>query len=349
MKTLAILIGALFTSIASAVSLTAQHNDEPTLLVAKRGDISSTYCDVNPEVFPCSEFCKGNQLADSCRPEYCEHHPEHWSCKPKYIESNDTTVDEIDGGLYATLLADLTAEQHKNHNFGGGTFSSKDITSVSGTFVAPEVFKTPQGVKGEVTDEYVEIVVGIADGYCDGKGKNAGIAAAIELYPNGTSEVLLEWVGQQYVPAKDMTISAGDSITMTVNLSSRTSVSIKIENNSKKSSASHKFAGIGYLPVCNTKAHWAVGQGSVKQTHEVHLANFTPVVFTNTSVTAGSKVMTGVSNIEEVFLVDRSDNPLADTNIVDNYINVTYVKPTKIQGYDTKNKAVGKQGHGGLV
>ncbi|KAG9946670.1 concanavalin A-like lectin/glucanase, partial [Aureobasidium melanogenum] len=333
MKPFALLIGLLFTSIVSAVPLMAQHNDEPALLVAKRGDISSTYCDVNPEVFPCSEFCKGNQLADFCRPEYCDHHPEHWTCKPKYIESNDTMVDDVDGGLYATLLVDRTAEQHKDHNFGGGVFSGQDITSVSGTFVAPEVFATPEGVRGEVTGEYVAIAMGIYDGHCDGEGENGGILAAIELFPTGKSEVWLEWLTQQYVPAKDMTISAGDSITMTVELSSRTSGSILIENNSKKTSASHKFAGMGYKSVCNTKAHWAVGQASIKHAqNEVHLAHFTPVVFTNTSVTAGSNVMTGVSNIEEVLLVDHSDNPLADTSIVDNYINVTYVKSRKVQG-----------------
>lgn len=89
MKSVAVFItGLLFASIASAAPITAQRNDEPALprQVAKRGDINSTYCDVYPEVFPCSEFCKGNQLADFCRPEYCEHHPEHWSCKPKYKE-----------------------------------------------------------------------------------------------------------------------------------------------------------------------------------------------------------------------------------------------------------------------
>ncbi|KAG9627980.1 hypothetical protein KCU64_g18056, partial [Aureobasidium melanogenum] len=103
-------IGLLFISIASAAPLAAQHNDEPVLLfrqAAKRGDISSTYCDVNPEVFPCSEFCKGNQLADFCSPEYCEHDPGHWSCKPKYIEPND----DNDGGLYSTLLSDRTTKQ----------------------------------------------------------------------------------------------------------------------------------------------------------------------------------------------------------------------------------------------
>ncbi|CAD0086876.1 unnamed protein product [Aureobasidium mustum] len=87
MKSVAIFItGLLFASIASAAPIAAQRNDEPALphQVAKRGDINSTYCDVYPEVFPCSEFCKGNQLADFCRPEYCDHHPEHWSCKPKY-------------------------------------------------------------------------------------------------------------------------------------------------------------------------------------------------------------------------------------------------------------------------
>ncbi|KAH0367374.1 concanavalin A-like lectin/glucanase, partial [Aureobasidium melanogenum] len=324
MKFFAILIGLLFTSIASAETLMAQHDDEPALLVAKRGDISSTYCDVNPEVFPCSEFCKGNQLADFCRPEYCEHHPEHWSCKPKYIESNDTMVDDTDGALYATLLAGRTAEQHKDHHFGGGTFLGKDITSVSGTFVAPQVFATPQ----EVAYEYVAIVVAIGDAPCDGPGKNAAILAAIELYPNGKSEVWLQWLAQQAVPAKDMKISAGDSITMTVTLTSRTTGSVLVENNSKGSSASHKFAGMGYLPVCNTKAHWGVQQGKKKGS----LAGFTTVVFTNTSVTAESKVITGVSNIEEVFFVDQSDNLLADTSIVDNHINVTYLGPTKDRG-----------------
>lgn len=97
MKFLTILSISLLTGIASAAPLATQHNDEPALLpyqAIKRGDISSTYCDVNPEVFPCSEFCKGNQLADFCRPEYCEHDPGHWSCKPKYKEQNDTKLDD---------------------------------------------------------------------------------------------------------------------------------------------------------------------------------------------------------------------------------------------------------------
>ncbi|CAD0081920.1 unnamed protein product [Aureobasidium vineae] len=88
--------GLLFASTASIVSaapIAVQPNVELSGLssrAATPGDISSTYCDVHPDVFPCSEFCKGNQLADFCRPEWCKHNPGHWTCVPKYIDENDT-------------------------------------------------------------------------------------------------------------------------------------------------------------------------------------------------------------------------------------------------------------------
>ncbi|KAG9512371.1 concanavalin A-like lectin/glucanase, partial [Aureobasidium melanogenum] len=384
-------IGLLFIGIASAAPLAAQHIDEPTLLahqLAKRGDISSTYCDVNPEVFPCSEFCKGNQLADFCRPEYCEHDPGHWSCKPKYIESNDTNVDDTDGGLYATLISDRTTEQgngsdldckvdpnqmkctaycgsspylaycrpefcsqypehyvcdknnrhlkthgmpgnseYKDYNFGGGFFSGKDITSVTGTFVVPEVFSSPQDVKGE----YAAILLGIADRYCDETRRSGEILAGVSLHPDGEPEVYVRWWPEDTVTAKNMTISAGDSITMTVTLSDNISGSATIENSSKNTTFTHEFTADGLRPVCDTKAHWTVGQSKVKYPLAGPLANFTTVIFTDTSVTADSEVMTGVSKIEERFLVDRLGFPLADTSIVDNSINVTYLKPLKIR------------------
>ncbi|CAD0106262.1 unnamed protein product [Aureobasidium uvarum] len=79
-------------SIVSAAPIAVQPNLEPNSLSSRPatpGDISSTYCDVYPDVFPCSEFCKGNQLADFCRPEWCKHNPGHWTCVPKYIDGND--------------------------------------------------------------------------------------------------------------------------------------------------------------------------------------------------------------------------------------------------------------------
>lgn len=391
MKSAAILsAGLLFTSVASAVPLAAQSNDEPILPQhhAKRGDISSTYCDVNPEVFPCSEFCKGNQLADFCRPEYCENNPGHWSCKPKYKELNDTKVDDTDDRSHAMLLSDQTTErgngfsedckadptqmkctayckssptltycrpefcsrypehyvcdknnrhlkthgmpgnsEHKDYNFGGGLFSGRDITSVTGTFIVPRAFPSPQGTK----DKSVAIVMGIADRYCDENHKIGQVLTGITLYPDGGPEAFVQWWPQGSIAAKNMTISAGDSITMTMTLSNKTSGSATIENSSKNTSVTHVFAGKDLEPVCDTKALWLVGTSRAKYPNALPLANFTTVIFTNTSVTAGSEVMTDVSKIEESFLVDRLSFPLADTSIVDSSINVTYLKPPKYQ------------------
>ncbi|KAK6006890.1 hypothetical protein QM012_005898 [Aureobasidium pullulans] len=380
--------GLLFTGITSAAPLAAERNEEAALLphqVFRRGDISSTFCDVNPEVFPCSEFCKGNQLADFCRPEYCEHNPGHWSCKPKYIEPNDTRVDGSDDESHTTLLPNefglesptdcevdpsqmkCTAycksspmlaycepefcsqypehyvcdknnrhlkshgmpgySEYKDYNFGGGLFSSEDITSVTGTFVVPKVVPSQQGVEGES----VAIAVAIADRYCDETRLSGEIFAGTRLRPNREPEVFVDWWPEKYIAATNLTISAGDSVTMTVTLSNKISGSAKIENNSRNTSFTHEFAGKNLRPVCDTRARWYVGENRAVYPHKLPLANFSSVIFTNTSVTAGSKVITGVSQIEEQFLVDHLSFPLADTSIVDSSINVTYVKPRKYQ------------------
>jgi len=187
-------------------------------------------------------------------------------------------------------------------NWAGAVLSGTGYTSVTGTFTVP----TP------TTDGSGAAWVGIDGDTCD----TAILQTGIDWTKDGDSityDAWYEWYPDYSYDFSGISLSAGDTITVTVTASSLTGGTAVVENVSTGTTVTHKFSGEGSEgDLCEYDAEWIVedfeSSGSL-----VTFADFGTVTFTAASaVNSGTKVGTTGATIIDL---KQSGSVLTDCSI----------------------------------
>lgn len=188
-------------------------------------------------------------------------------------KSNPPLAPNTEGVSNIISLENSTNVQYSS-NWAGAVLISTGFTSVTGTVVVPHLSAGSSGTESAASAWVV------IDGDTYG---NAILQTGIDFYVDGSSisyDAWYEWLPDYAYTFTGFTLSAGDSIRMTVTASSKTAGTAKIENLTTGKSVSHSFSGQPSLGEVN--AEWIVedfeSNGAL-----VPFANFGTVTFTSAS------------------------------------------------------------------
>jgi len=201
------------------------------------------------------------------------------------LPADDTPVEGLD-------ISDETLQVSYSTNWAGAVLIGSGFTSVTGTIVVPTP-STPSG--GSSRTEYAASAwVGIDGDTC----QTSILQTGVDFYVEGSEigfDAWYEWYPDYAYDFSGITISAGDTITMTVTATSTTSGTAVIENVTTGKTVTHTFSGQS-AALCETNAEWIVEDfesgGSL-----VPFADFDSVTFTGASATTSSGTV-GVSGAE---------------------------------------------------
>ncbi|KAI1792540.1 acid proteinase [Ganoderma leucocontextum] len=179
----------------------------------------------------------------------------HQSLPHQPVEfSENTVVSEVNGLDNATQAAVVYT-----NNWAGAVYSQKTATykQVTGTFVVPTP-KEPSGASGA---HYASVWVGIDGGTCH----TTFLQTGIDVMVNGSNVGYLAW--SEWYPAQasyfeDITLKPGDTLTLTVEATSKTSGTASMKNHRTGKRVSHKFSGQSAL--CQHDAEWIVEDYTLK-------------------------------------------------------------------------------------
>jgi hypothetical protein len=194
-------------------------------------------------------------------------------------------------GLSAAKVKAATNVTHPEYstNWAGAVLSGA-YKSVTGTITVPTA-KAPSG--GSSSTQYAASAwVGI-DGYtCPQPIIQTGVDVYVR---NGaiTYDPWYEWWPALAYSFSGFPVSAGDSVTMTVTVSSTSAGTVTLKNNSKGKTVTHSFSGEA-VKLCQAEAEWIVEDFQLGGQY-VPFANFGSVTFTGASATAAGGQARGVS------------------------------------------------------
>ncbi|KIY72670.1 aspergillopepsin [Cylindrobasidium torrendii FP15055 ss-10] len=211
-----------------------------------------------------------------------------------------------------------TAHVSYSSNWSGAVLVANTATykSVTGTFTVP----TPSKGTTSSSTQAASAWVGIDGDTCS----TAILQTGIDFYVEGSGVSFDAWY--EFYPdyAYDfsgVTVSAGDSITLTATVSSATAGTVVITNNSKGWTKSKSLTSSARL--CQYNAEWIVEDFSVNS-GLIPFADFGTVTFTGASATtnSGSSVGPGGSEIIEI---QQSSKVLTSTDVSGSTVSVTYI------------------------
>ncbi|KAI5205165.1 hypothetical protein E4T39_03253 [Aureobasidium subglaciale] len=229
------------------------------------------------------------------------------------------------GSDIATLRSRDAARVKQNYSWAGGRLETPDITSVSGTFTVPAITTSsttddPRIRRGAAT------WLGIGGNV---KGLNcsliqAGVGSDIR---NGRAmhSAAVEWLPGVAI-TQQIDLSTGDSVTISVTVTSKTRGHVFFENNTKGTSFTRNFTN-ETTPVCGPEAYWIVEsyfKSDGIEKWQVPLVNFDTISFINTSVTTSGGIINDNSRIERFEIFDSKNKLLADTTVDPSSITVSY-------------------------
>ncbi|KAM5540671.1 hypothetical protein V8D89_005702 [Ganoderma adspersum] len=179
----------------------------------------------------------------------------------------------------ADAVTNATAKVSYSGNWAGAVLSTKNATykTVTGTFVVPHL-KEPAGATGRHS---AAAWVGIDGASCG----HAILQTGLDFTVNGSSVNYYAWYEWFPAPWTDFTgisFKAGDTVTVSVTATSKTSGKATVTNKSTGKTVSHTFSGQPSL--CEENAEWIVEDFSVGG-KLVPFANFGKVEFTDATVT----------------------------------------------------------------
>ncbi|TEY70401.1 hypothetical protein BOTCAL_0104g00100 [Botryotinia calthae] len=193
----------------------------------------------------------------------------------KYVEGPSSEVTNKTNVAYSS-------------NWAGAVLIGTGYTSVTGTFTAPSPSTAESGAAW----------VGIDGDTCG----TAILQTGIDWTKSGSSisyDAWYEWYPDYSYDFSGISISAGDTIKVTVTATSKTSGTAIVDNVTKGKSVSHTFSGGVEGDLCEYNAEWIV-EDFEEGSSLVSFANFGTVTFTGASaVTSGKTVgLSGASIID---------------------------------------------------
>ncbi|KAI0518296.1 peptidase A4 family-domain-containing protein [Xylaria bambusicola] len=215
-------------------------------------------------------------------------------------------------------FGNITAQTVQSSNWGGAAIVTSGVTAVSGTFTVPKP-SPPSG--GSSSREYCGAAwVGI-DGYSNSALIQTGVLWCVQ----GSSYEYEAWY--EYLPAalieySGFSVTAGNSVTVTVTKTSATGGTTTISSGGR--SASHTFSGQS-TRLQGASAEWIV-EDFLSGNSLVPFANFGTVTFTGaTAVINGATVSASSDSPVTIDLVSSSGSVLTNTGISGTSVTVSYV------------------------
>jgi hypothetical protein len=171
-------------------------------------------------------------------------------------------------------------------NWAGAVLIGSGFTSVTGSIVVP----TPQAPQGADSNTQYSAAawVGIDGDTCSSAILQTGVDFTIQG-GQVSFDAWYEWFPDYSYNFDGFTLSAGDTIQMTVTTDSTSGGVATIENLSSGQSVSHSFAGES-ASLCQTNAEWIVEDFSEGDAL-VPLADFTTVEFSGATAQSGESTV----------------------------------------------------------
>ncbi|KAI0467431.1 peptidase A4 family-domain-containing protein [Xylaria cf. heliscus] len=217
-----------------------------------------------------------------------------------------------DGGY-----GNITATTVASTNWGGSAIVTSGVTEVSGTFTVPKP-SVPSGGSSN-TDYCGAAWIGI-DGYSNSALIQTGVLWCVQ----GNSYEYEAWY--EYLPAaligySGFSVTAGNSVTVTVTKTSSSGGTTTISANGK--SASHTFSGQS-TKLQGASAEWIV-EDFTSGNSLVPFANFGTVTFTGaTAVINGATVQASADSPVNIELESSSGSILTSTTVSGSTVTVVY-------------------------
>ncbi|KAI4597253.1 hypothetical protein KJ359_004766 [Pestalotiopsis sp. 9143b] len=262
----------------------------------------------------CAEAALGARFTEARR----QRHAERAAAKREATRNSNPRLP-ADDSITQGLAFDNETQVSYSSNWAGAVLIGSGYKSVTGTFVVPTP-SVPSG--GSSRTEYAASAwVGI-----DGDtATNSILQTGVDFYVEGSTvsyDAWYEWYPDYAYTFSGITISAGDTITVTVTASSTTGGTAVVANKSTGKSVTHTFSGQSKA-LQELNAEWIVEDFS-SGSSLVPFADFGKVTFTGASATTSSGTV-GVSGAE-IIDIKQSNKVLTDVSLdSSSQVTVTYV------------------------
>lgn len=226
------------------------------------------------------------------------------------LPPQNVTSADVDGPL-------SNANVEYSENWAGAVVISSGCTTVTGTVVVPTP-EEPSGGSGS-TEYAASAWVGIDGDTC----QTAILQTGIDLYiqdGQASYDAWYEWYPADAYYFDGFSLSAGDTIQMTVTASSETGGTATLENVSTGQSVSHTFSGES-ASLCETNAEWIVEDFS-SGSSLVPFADFTTVTFTDCSATCGGSTVD--TSGAQILDIRQNGEVLTDCSASGSEVTCTY-------------------------
>ncbi|KAF3767008.1 acid proteinase [Cryphonectria parasitica EP155] len=209
-----------------------------------------------------------------------------------------------------------TTNVEYSSNWAGAVLIGSGYKSVTGTFVVP----TPKSPGSGNTEYAASAWVGI-----DGDtAQNSILQTGVDFYVEGSSvayDAWYEWYPDYAYDFSGISISAGDTIKVTVTATTTTSGTAVVENVTKGTTVTHTFTGQS-AALQELNAEWIV-EDFEEGDELVPFANFGTVTFTGAEATTSSGTVTAA----DATLIDIEQNGevLTSVTVSGSTVTVKYV------------------------
>ncbi|TAQ84537.1 hypothetical protein B7494_g7136 [Chlorociboria aeruginascens] len=212
------------------------------------------------------------------------------------------------------------ASTSESTNWSGAVISSSGVTEVTGTFTIPRP-SPPSG--GSSRTEYCGAAwVGIDGDTCQSGLIQTGVFWCVQ---NGaySYEAWYEYLDAASIAYNGISVSSGDSVTVTVTKTSSTGGVTTLSSGG--TTVSHTFTRQTDGTLCGYDADWIV-EDFESGSSLVPFADFGTVTFTGASAVIGGVTETpGGDSANTIVLVSSSDRTLTDTTISGSSVTISYV------------------------
>lgn len=212
-----------------------------------------------------------------------------------------------------------TSKNEYSSNWAGAVLIGTDYTAVTAEFIVP----TPQIPRGGAGNKQycASAWVGIDGDTCGTAILQTGIDFCIQGRSVSYS-AWYEWYPDYAYDFNDISISAGDLIKVTVDATSKSSGTAKVDNISTGRSVTHTFNSSIQGDLCEYNAEWIV-EDFESNNSLVPLANFGTVTFYNSDA-IGRKSIVGPSGAT-IIDIKQKNRILTLSSINGNSVTVKYV------------------------
>ncbi|EKM56250.1 uncharacterized protein PHACADRAFT_253276 [Phanerochaete carnosa HHB-10118-sp] len=237
---------------------------------------------------------------------------------PSFKERHEARVARRASGVRSSHPR-ITNETYTEYspNWAGAVLSSDAGTykSVTATFTVP----TPQEPSGSSGSHSAAAWVGIDGDTCQNAILQTGIEFTID---DGqvSYEAWYEWYPEPSYDFTDISISPGDSVTLSVTASSTTSGTVVITNESNGQSVTQAVSSSYEL--CQQDAEWIV-EDFEQNGSQVPFANFGTVTFAGAS--AGTSLGSVGPSGATIWDIELNDQVVTSASVSDSSVTVSYV------------------------